>query len=195
MRKWGDTLLCQISGFYPNVYYLLSNSPLKIVFWPWRGGKTLLSQTHHWNPSIFLISFRGKKVYSNRTAISEIVKNVIFLLLRLTAIKAKMRKNGPYPVPLKMLSNTHFFIDFQKLNCRKKMRTRAKSFVLWKKMSYELASLLKKPSKTFKGFLAAKPASNQKTCEVKLWENGEIHFYAKFQVSILMFTTFYRLVP
>ena len=112
----------------------------------------------------------------------------------ITAIKAKMHKNGPYPVPLKMLSNTHFLTDFQKLNCRRKMRTRAKSFVLWKKMSYEVASLLKKPSKTFEGFLAAKPASNQKTCEVKLWENGEIYFYAKFQVSILMFTTFYRIV-
>ena len=63
-----------------------------------------------------------------------------------------------------------------------------------KKMSYEVASLLKKPSKTFEGFLAAKPASNQKTCEVKLLENGEMYFYAKFQGSILMFTTFYRLV-
>ena len=152
MRKWGDTLLCQISGFYLNVYYLLSNSPLKIVFWPWRGGKTLLSQTHHWNPSIFLISFRGKKVYSNRTAISEIVKNVIFLLLRLTAIKAKMRKNGPYPLPLKMLSITHFLTDFQKLNCRRKMRTRAKSFVLWKKWVTKWLRCLKSPQKLLRAF-------------------------------------------
>ena len=33
-RKWGDVLLCQISGFYLHVYYLLSNSLLKIVFVP-----------------------------------------------------------------------------------------------------------------------------------------------------------------
>ena len=63
-----------------------------------------------------------------------------------------------------------------------------------KKMSYEVASLLKKPSKTVEGFLATKPASNQKTCEVKRLENGEIYFYVKFQGSIFMFTTFHRIV-
>ena len=145
--------------------------------------------------NIFVISFSCDIFLKTIFQLLNKLLNVIFLLLRLTTIKAKMHKNGPYPVPLKMLSNTHFLTDFQKLNCRRKMRTRAKSFVLWKKMSYEVASLLKKPSKTFEGFLAVKPASNQKTCEVKLWENGEIYFHAKFQSSILMFTTFYRLVP
>ena len=41
LRKWEDVPICKISGFYLNVYYLLSNSPLKINFWSWREVKTL----------------------------------------------------------------------------------------------------------------------------------------------------------
>ena len=83
--------------------------------------------------NIFVISFSCDIFLKTIFQLLNKLLNVIFLLLRLTTIKAKMHKNGPYPVPLKMLSNTHFLTDFQKLNCRRKMRTRAKSVVLWKK--------------------------------------------------------------
>ena len=51
-----------------------------------------------------------------------------------------------------MLSNTHFLTDFQKLKCRRKMRTRAKSFVLWKKWVTKWLRCLKSPQKLLRAF-------------------------------------------
>ena len=76
-RKWGDELLCQISGFYLNIYYLLSNRSLKIVFWTWRGVRPLYQKKKTVIPQVFLISFREKKVYQNRPARSMRLVGVV----------------------------------------------------------------------------------------------------------------------
>ena len=121
-------------------------------FWSWIRKQILIHNQIVLGGGVIVKGYPIEKESIKVQSTRKIVRNVIFLLLRLTAIKAKMRKNGPYPVPLKMLSNTHFLTDFQKLNCRRKMRTRAKSFVLWKKWVTKWLRCLKSPQKLLRAF-------------------------------------------